>query len=154
MMDINKYILNQIKTYESLMKLIEEPEQKQTKPVKNIAYDKRQVNTYLLDKIDDDIKNQKRLTNYYKSVATGIPIVQEDDNIRLINSNISLDTNLENQFNSLMSKYIKDQTTLTNLTNSITPNMIAELVHNFGYYESEIRKFRGQYIDDKVFIEC
>ena len=52
-----------------------------------------------------------------------------------------------------MSKYIRDPTTLINLSNSITPNMLAELVHNFGYYESEIRKYRGQYIDDKVFAD-
>ena len=31
--------------------------------------------------------------------------------------------------------------------------MLAELVHNFGYYESEIRNYKGQYIDDKVFTD-
>ena len=31
--------------------------------------------------------------------------------------------------------------------------MVAELVHNFGYYEQQIRKYRGQYIDDKVFAD-
>ena len=78
-----------------------------------------------------NIKNEKLLSNYYKSVATGKIFVEEDDNIRLISSNQSLDTNLENQFNFLMSKYVKDQTTLTNLLNNLTPNMLAELVHNF-----------------------
>jgi len=52
-----------------------------------------------------------------------------------------------------MSKYVKDQTTLTTLLNNLPPNMLAELVHNFGYYESEIRKYKGQYIDDKVFTD-
>jgi len=150
-MDLNKYMKQQIKTYESLMKLIEEPEGKSNK-VKNVNKN-QQVNSYLMNKINDDIKNRKLFANHHKAVSTGMPVVQEDDNIRLINSNISLDANLEIQFNSLMSKYIKDPRTLTNLTNSITPNMIAEFVHNFGYYESEIRKFRGQYIDDKVFID-
>jgi len=107
----------------------------------------------LLNMINSKIANQKSLSNHYKSVATGLPVVQEDDNIRLISSNTSLDSNLENQFNFLMSKYIRDPTTLINLSNSITPNMLAELVHNFGYYESEIRKYRGQYIDDKVFAD-
>jgi hypothetical protein len=106
-----------------------------------------------LDKINEDIKNQSRLTNHYKSIATGKPVINEDDNIRLINSNQSLDSNLENQFNFLMSKYVKDQKTLTTLLNNLPPNMLAELVHNFGYYESEIRKYKGQYIDDKVFTD-
>jgi hypothetical protein len=52
-----------------------------------------------------------------------------------------------------MSKYVKDQTTLTNLLNNLTPNMLAELVHNFSYYEQQIRQYRGQYINDKLFLD-
>jgi hypothetical protein len=63
-MDIKKYLLDQIKTYESLMRdLEEEPKQKEPK----IQY-KQKPNSYLLDKIDEDIKNQKRFTNYYKFI--------------------------------------------------------------------------------------
>ena len=108
-----------------------------------IRYESKQKpNSFLLDKINTDIKNQKRLTNHYKSIATGTLVVEADDNIRLISSNQSVDSNLDNQFNFLMSKYVKDQTTFTNLLNGLTSNMVAELVHNFGYYESEIRKYR------------
>ena len=113
-MDIKKYLLEQIKTYESLMRDLEdEPKQKESYKPK-IEY-KQKPNSYLLDKIDSDIKNQKRFTNYYKSIKTGMPFVEEDDNIRLVNNSNNLDSSLENQFNFLMSKYVKDQTTLTNL---------------------------------------
>jgi hypothetical protein len=151
-MDIKKYLLDQIKTYESLMKdLEEEPKQKESyKPKIQI---KQKPNSYLLDKIDEDLKNQKRFTNYYKSIKTGMPYVEEDDNIRLVNNSNNLDSSLENQFNFLMSKYVKDQTKLTDLLNSLTPEMISELVHNFGMYEPEIRRYRGQYIDSNLFLD-
>jgi len=151
-MDINKYILNQIKQEENLISLSKH-QSKKSYDHQDIKQPKSILNNVLLNKINDGIQNQKRLTNHYKSIATGRPIIQEDDNIRLINSNVSLDTNLENQFYYLMSKYIKDQTQLTDLYNNITPNMLAELVHNFAMYEPEIRKFRGQYIDNKVFAD-
>ena len=129
-MDIKKYFLEQIKTYESLMRDLEdEPKQKESYKPK-IEYQKK-PNNYLLDKIDEDIKNQKRFTNYYKSIKNGLPYVEEDDNIRLVNNSNNLDSSLENQFNFLMSKYVKDQTTLTNLLNNLTPEMISEFVHNF-----------------------
>ena len=151
MMDINKYILGQIKIDEQLMKLVEKQEKQPTKVIMHES--KPKPNSFLLDKINENIKNEKRLTNHYKSVATGKIFVEEDENIRLISSNQSLDTNLENQFNFLMSKYVKDQSQLTNLLNNLTPNMLAELVHNFQYYEPQIRQFKGQYIDDKVFTD-
>ena len=31
--------------------------------------------------------------------------------------------------------------------------MLAELVHNFGYYEPQIRQYRGQYVNDKLFAD-
>jgi uncharacterized protein YegP (UPF0339 family) len=151
-MDIKKYLLEQIKTYESLMKdLEEEPKQKESYKPK-IEY-KQKPNSYLLEKIDSDIKNQKRFTNYYKSIKTGMPIVQEDDNIRLINNSNNLDSSLENQFNFLMSKYVKDQATLNELLNNLTPEMISEFVHNFAIYEPEIRKYKGQYVDSNLFLD-
>ncbi len=59
-MDIKKYLLDQIKTYESLMKdLEEEPKQKVSDKPK--LQDKQKPNSYLLDKIDSDIKNQKKI---------------------------------------------------------------------------------------------
>ena len=151
-MDIKKYLLDQIKTYESLMKdLEEEPKQKESVKPK-IEYQKK-PNSYLLEKIDSDIKNQKRFMNYYKSKINGTPFVEEDDNIRLVNNSNNLDSSLENQFNFLMSKYIKDQETLTNLLNNLTPEMISEFVHNFGMYEPEIRRYKGQYIDSNLFLD-
>ena len=150
MMDINKYILGQIKIDEQLMKLVEKQEKQ---PTKVIHESKQKTNSFLLDKINENIKNERRLTNHYKSIVSGKPFVEEDDNIRLITSNESLDTNLENQFNFLMSKYVKDQTSITNLLNNLTPNMLAELVHNFQYYEQQIRQYRGQYINDKLFLD-
>jgi hypothetical protein len=149
-MDIKKYLLDQIKTYESLMKdLEEEPKQKESVKPK-IEY-KQKPNSYLLDKIDSDIKNQKRFTNYYKSIKTGMPYIEEDENIRLVNNSNNLDSSLENQFNFLMSKYVKDQTTLTKLLNNLTPEMISEFVHNFGMYEQQIRQYKGQYVDSNLF---
>ena len=151
-MDIKKYLLDQIKTYESLMKdLEEEPKQKESVKPK-IEYKQKQ-NSFLLDKINEDIKNQKRFTNYYKSLKTGMPYVEEDDNIRLVNNSNNLDSSLENQFNFLMSKYVKDQTKLTDLLNSLTPEMISEFVHNFGMYEQEIRRYKGQYVDSNLFLD-
>jgi hypothetical protein len=152
MMDINKYILGQIKIDGKLFKLVEQQQEKH--PTKVIKYESKQKpNSFLLDKINENIKNEKRLQNHYKSIATGLPVVQEDDNIRLISSNQSLDTNLENQFNFLMSKYVKDQTTLTTLLEGLTANMVAELVHNWAMYEQQIRQYRGQYINDKLFLD-
>jgi hypothetical protein len=52
-----------------------------------------------------------------------------------------------------MSKYVKDQTSITNLLNNLTPNMLAELIHNFSYYEQQIRQYRGQYVNDKLFLD-
>ena len=151
-MDIKKYLLDQIKTYESLMRdLEEEPKQKESdKPKKQY---KQKPNSFLLDKINADIKNQKRLTNYYKSIKNGTPFVEEDDNIRLVNNNNNLDSSLENQFNFLMSKYVKDQTTLTNIQNNLTPEMLSELIHNWALYEPEIRRFKGQYVDSNLFLD-
>jgi hypothetical protein len=106
-----------------------------------------------LDKIDEDIKNQKRFTNYYKSLKTSMPYVEEDTNIRLVNNSDNLDSSLENQFNFLMSKYVKNQETLTNLLNNLTPEMISEFVHNFGMYEPEIRRYKGQYVDSNLFLD-
>jgi len=103
--------------------------------------------------INENIRNEKRLTNHYKSVATGKIFVEPDDNIRLITSNESHDINLENQFNFLMSKYVKDQSQLTKLFKGLTPEMLAELVHNFSYYEQQIRQYRGQYVNDKLFLD-
>ena len=151
-MDIKKYLLDQIKTYESLMRdLEEEPKQKESVKPK-IEYKQKQ-NSFLLDKINEDIKNQKRFTNYYKSIKNGTPFVEEDDNIRLVNNSNTLDSSLENQFNFLMSKYVKDQTTLTNLLNNLTPEMLSEFVHNFGMYEPEIRRYKGQYINSNLFLD-
>ena len=151
-MDIKKYLLDQIKTYESLMRdLEEEPKQKESDKPK-IQY-KQKPNSFLLDKINADIKNQKRLTNYYKSIKNGTPFVEEDDNIRLVNNNNNLDSSLENQFNFLMSKYVKDQTTLTNIQNNLTPEMLSELIHNWALYEPEIRRFKGQYVDSNLFLD-
>jgi len=145
-------LLDQIKTYESLMKdLEEEPKQKESYKPK-IQY-KQKPNSFLLDKIDADIKNQKRFTNYYKSIKTGMPYVEEGDNIRLVNNSNTLDSSLENQFNFLMSKYVKDQTTLTNIQNNLTPEMISEFIHNFSMYEPEIRRFKGQYVDSNLFLD-
>ena len=151
-MDIKKYLLDQIKTYESLMRdLEEEPKQKESdKPKKQY---KQKPNSFLLDKINADIKNQKRFSNYYKSIKNGTPFVEEDDNIRLVNNNNNLDSSLENQFNFLMSKYVKDQTTLTNIQNNLTPEMLSELIHNWALYEPEIRRFKGQYVDSNLFLD-
>ena len=151
-MDIKKYLLDQIKTYESLMRdLEEEPKQKESdKPKKQY---KQKPNSILLDKINADIKNQKRFSNYYKSIKNGTPFVEEDDNIRLVNNNNNLDSSLENQFNFLMSKYVKDQTTLTNIQNNLTPEMLSELIHNWALYEPEIRRFKGQYVDSNLFLD-
>ena len=96
-MDINKYILGQIKIDERLIKMVEQQEKRPTKVIKYES--KQKPNNFLLDKINENIKNEKRLTAHYKSVATGLPVVQEDDNIRLISSNQVLKTNLDNQFN-------------------------------------------------------
>ena len=106
-----------------------------------------------MDKINEDIKNQKRLTNYYKSIKTGQPFVEEDTNIRLVNNYNNLDSSLENQFNFLMSKYIKDQEKINNLLNSLTPEMISEFIHNFAMYEPEIKKYKGQYTDSNRFLD-
>ena len=151
MMDINKYIRSQIQIDEKLLKLVEQQEKRPTKVIKYES--KQKPNNFLLDKINENIKNEKRLTNHYKSVATGKIFVEPDDNIRLITSNESLDTNLENQFNFLMSKYVKDQTTLTTLRTGLTTNMVAELVHNWPMYEQQIRQYRGQYVNDKLFLD-
>ncbi len=152
-MDVKKYLLDQIKTYESLMRDLEdEPKQKVSDKPK-IIQDKQKPNSYLLDKIDADIKNQKKSTNYYKYKINGTPYVEEDDNIRLVNNSNNLDSSLENQFNFLMSKYVKDQTTLTNLLNNLTPEMISEFVHNFAMHESEIRRYKGKYVDSNLFLD-
>ncbi len=82
-----------------------------------------------------------------------MPYVEEDDNIRLVNNSNNLDSSLENQFNFLMSKYVKDQTTLTNLLNNLTPEMISEFTHNFSMYEPEIRRYKGQYVDSNLFLD-
>jgi hypothetical protein len=151
-MDIKKYLLDQIKTYESLMRdLEEEPKQKVSDKPK--LQDKQKPNSYLLDKIDADIKNQKKFTNYYKSIKTGMPFVEEETNIRLVNNSNTLDSSLENQFNFLMSKYIKDEKTLTKIQNDLLPEMLSELVHNFRMYEPEIRRYKGQYVDSNLFLD-
>ena len=87
MMDINKYILGQIKIDEQLMKLVEKQEKQ---PTKVIHESKQKTNNFLLDKINENIKNERRLTNHYKSIVSGKPFVEEDGK------------NLENQFNFLM----------------------------------------------------
>jgi hypothetical protein len=151
-MDIKEYLLDQIKTYESLMADLEdEPKQKESDKPK-IQY-KQKPNSFLLDKINEDIKNQKRFTNYYKSLKTGMPYVEEDTNIRLVNNSNNLDSSLENQFNLLMSKYIKNSEILTNLFNNLTSEMISELIHNWALYEPEIRRYKGQYVDSNLFLK-
>ena len=62
-------------------------------------------------------------------------IVEEDDNIGLVTNNINLDSSLENQFNFLMSKYIRDSTTLTDIQANLTPEMISGIVHDWAMYE-------------------
>jgi hypothetical protein len=52
-----------------------------------------------------------------------------------------------------MSKYVKNQETLTNIQNNLTPEMISELVHNWSLYEVEIRRYKGQYIDSNLFLD-
>jgi translation elongation factor EF-1beta len=153
MMDINKYILSQIKNDEKILKLVEKQQEKQ--PTKVIKHESKQKpNSFLLDLINENIRNEKRLTAHYKSIATGLPVVQEDDNIRLIsNSNESLDSNLENQFNFVMSKYLKNQSQIEQVKSNLSPNMLGELVHNFSYYEPQIRQYRGQYVNDKLFAD-
>ena len=87
MMDINKYILSQIKIDEKLLKLVEQQQEKQpTKAMKHYE-SKQKPNSFLLDFINGNIKNEKRLSAHYRSIVTGLPVVQEDDNIRLISSN-------------------------------------------------------------------
>ena len=55
-MDIKKYLLDQIKTYESLMRDVEEePKRKESDKPKQ-QYDQK-PNKFLLDKIDADIKD-------------------------------------------------------------------------------------------------
>ena len=69
MMDINKYILGQIKIDEQLMKLVEKQQEKQ--PTKVIHESKQKTNSFLLDKINENIKNERRLTNHYNSIVSG-----------------------------------------------------------------------------------
>ena len=155
MIDINKYLKNQIKKDEEIIKIAAKQDKIISKSeIANKPIFKPTINKVLLDKVNADIKNQKILSNHYKSQASGgMPIVEEDNNIRLINNDITLDSSLENQFNFLMSKYIKDATTLTNLQTNLTPEMISELVHNWALYEPDIKKYRGQYVDNKLFLD-
>ena len=155
MIDINKYLKNQIKKDEEIIRLAAKQDKIISKSeIANKPIFKPTINKVLLDKVNADIKNQKILSNHYKSQASGgMPIVEEDNNIRLINNDITLDSSLENQFNFLMSKYIKDATTLTNLQTNLTPEMISELVHNWALYEPDIKKYRGQYVDNKLFLD-
>jgi hypothetical protein len=92
MIDIKKYILGQIKIDENLLKIAEQQEKHPTKVMKHES--KQKPNNFLLDKINENIKNEKRLKNHYKTIATGKIFVEEDDNIRLMSSNQSLDTNI------------------------------------------------------------
>ena len=52
-----------------------------------------------------------------------------------------------------MSKYVKDQTTITDIQANLTPEMVFEIVHNWAMYEPEIRKYKSQYVDENIFID-
>ncbi len=99
-------MLDQIKTYESLMRDLEEESKLKESDKPKIQY-KQKPNSFLLDKIDADIKSQKRFTNYYKSIKTGMPFVEEETNIRLVNNSNTLDSSLENQFNFWWANILK-----------------------------------------------
>jgi hypothetical protein len=107
--------------------------------------------------VNEQIQIDKKLSDYYKSLADrGIPTLQEDDNIRLLAGNsTNLDTNLRNEFMNKMGKYINNPTQLEQIYTKLdtTQGMVNELVHNWDLYEPDIRRYRGQYLSDVIFID-
>lgn len=141
----------------NLQHLVDTKDHSSSKAVDHTKHKQPKINNYLLGQVNEIIKNEKKFSDYHKHlVDKGIPTLQADDNIRLMNiGTTTLYTQLHNKFIELMGKYITDPTQLQNIFTKLdgTVGMINELVHNWDLYEPQIRQYRGQYLSDIIFAD-
>ena len=86
-------------------------------------------------------------------LLTLLCIVTEDDNIRLISNDNDLQSNMEMEFKNKMAQYISDATKLDLVLSALTPEMVRELIHNWDFYQPSIRKLRGKFVNDILFVD-
>ena len=163
----NEYISKKLKDDEYLEILT-------SKTIKNIndfkqmkpTQIKQVKDTHLIDRINKKIENEKSIKEHYKSLGYyGLPIVNNDENIKFINTSMTepIGKEIEREFDNLLSKYIKEPKMLEVLKNKIDDdleiespsNFMKELVFNFPRYEPEIKKYgiRHQHISINYFYE-
>ncbi len=160
----NEYISKKLKDDEYLENLT-------IKTIKNIndfkqmkpTQIKQVKDTHLIDRINKKIENEKSIKEHYKSLGYyGLPVTNVDENIKFINTSMTepVGKEIEREFDSLLSKYIKEPSKLQLLKNKIdddltidNKNFMKELVFNFVRYEPEIKKYSTRYVSMPYFYE-
>ena len=137
----NEYISKKLKDDEYIENLT-------TKTIKNIN-DFKQIkpkqiiqvkDTHLIDRINKKIENEKSIKEHYKKLGYyGLPITNNDENIKFINTSLTepVGKEIEREFDNLLSKYIKEPSMLQVLKNKIDDdvsiddkNFMKEIVFN------------------------
>ncbi len=108
----NEYISKMLKNDEYIENLttktiqnINDFKQMKPKPIKQVK------DTHLIDRINKKIENEKSVKEHYKSLGYyGLPISNVDENIKFINTSMTepVGKEIEREFDSLLSKYIKE----------------------------------------------
>ena len=142
-----------------------------TKTIKNINDFKQmkpkqiiQVkDTHLIDRINKKIENEKSIKEHYKKLGYyGLPITNNDENIKFINTSMTepVGKEIEREFDNLLREYIKEPSMLQVLKNKIDDdvsiddkNFMKEIVFNFARYEPQINNYKTRHISMPYFYE-
>lgn len=111
----------------------------------------------MLEKLNQNKAVESHIKKLRNAAAEGnVQLLQGDEDIRLIDSQQDYQTSvLKNEFMKLLGKYIYSQSDLNDIFNYFSnenPMIIEELVHDWEMYEPKIRKLRGQFVDNKFFL--
>jgi hypothetical protein len=111
----------------------------------------------MLEKLNQNKSVESQIKKLRNASAEGnVQLLQGDEDIRLIDSQQDYQTSvLKNEFMKLLGKYIYSQSDLNDIFNYFSnenPMIIEELVHDWEMYEPKIRKLRGQFVDNKFFL--
>ena len=111
----------------------------------------------MLEKLNQNKAVESHIKKLRNASAEGnVQLLQGDEDIRLIDSQQDYQTSvLKNEFMKLLGKYIYSQSDLNDIFNYFSnenPMIIEELVHDWEMYEPKIRKLRGQFVDNKFFL--
>ena len=159
--EINAYLLKYVEDKTALQREINNGLEsdrimvRKTQPKTQPTHD--EYKREMLEKLNQNTSVESHIKKLRNAAAEGnVQLLQGDEDIRLIDSQQDYQTSvLKNEFMKLLGKYIYSQSDLNDIFNYFSnenPMIIEELVHDWEMYEPKIRRLRGQFVDNKFFL--